>query len=183
VPVGGPELELGVAFRAELNVQPCVGWRDFETGDHLRVAPIEPFGEADNRPEQAHDAAFGFGQTAEAGVILPWEGLAMVARDEAHDLDLVRIEPAQLAVRDEVVRVLVMALVADVDPDVVQERAVLEPLALAPAEAVQRGGSIEERESVPGDLLGVGGAVPAPLGQLDHAAASHVRIAIDGANM
>ena len=82
-------------------------------------------------------------------------GLAMVAGDERDDLDLLGIEAAQTAVLDQVVRVLVVALVADVRADVVQERAELEPLALARAEAVRVARRVEERQRQPRDLLRV----------------------------
>ena len=59
--------------------------------------------------------------------------LAVVARDERDDFDLLRVEAAQIAVLDQIVRMAVVALVADVHADVVQQRAVLEPLALAVA--------------------------------------------------
>ena len=62
-------------------------------------------------------------------------------------VDLVRIEAAQAAVLDEVVRVLVMALVADVHADVVEQRAVLEPLAFARAEPCRVAGRVEERRA------------------------------------
>ena len=60
----------------------------------------------------------------------------MVAGDERDDFDLVRLEAAQVAVLDQVVGMAVMALVADVVADVVEQRRVLEPLALAVGQAV-----------------------------------------------
>ena len=47
-----------------------------------------------------------------------------------------RLEAAQIAVLDQVVRVLVVTLVADVHADVVEQRRVFEPLALAIGQAV-----------------------------------------------
>ena len=91
----------------------------------------------------------------------------MIARDERDHLDLLGLEAAQVAVLDQVVRVLVVPLVADVDADVVQERRVLEPLALAIGQAVHAARLIEERQRQPRDLLRVLGPVAAPLGQLD----------------
>ena len=95
------------------------------------------------------------------------------------DLDLLRIEPAQVAVLDQVIRMPVMALVADVDADVVQQRAVLQPLALAIAELVHRPRLIEERQRQPRDLLRVVRPVAAALAQLDDAAAADVGVALD----
>ena len=102
----------------------------------------------------------------------------MVAGDERDDLDLVGLEAAQIAVLDQVVRVLVVPLVADVDADVVQERRVLQPLALAIGQAVHAARLIEQRQREPRDLLRVLGPVVAALGQLDDAAAADVGVAI-----
>ena len=72
-----------------------------------------------------------------------------------------------------------MPLVADVHADVVQERAVLQPVAFLVRQAVHAAGLIEDGERELGDLLGVVGPVAAPFGQLDRAAAAHVGIALD----
>ena len=69
-------------------------------------------------------------QVAVSFVRLLRRRLAMIAGDERDHFDLLRIEAAQIAVLDQIVRMPVMPLVADVHADVVQERAVLEPLAL-----------------------------------------------------
>jgi hypothetical protein len=107
----------------------------------------------------------------------------MVARDETDDGDLVGLETAQEAVLDEVVRVLVVPLVADVCPDIVQERAVLEPLPFLLSEAMARLQPVEDRERQAGDLLRVRRQVIAALGKLDHAATPDVGVAIDRANV
>jgi hypothetical protein len=107
----------------------------------------------------------------------------MVPRDEADDRDLLGLETAQPAVPDQVVRMLVMPFVADVRPDVVEQRAVLEPVAFALAQPVARLQAVEHGERKTRDLLGVRREIVAPLGQLDHAAAPDVGIAIDGANV
>ena len=57
---------------------------------------------------------------------------------EAEHLDLVRGEARQIAVRDQVVGVALVLRVSDVAADVVQERAVLQPLALGRRELVER---------------------------------------------
>ena len=62
----------------------------------------------------------------------------MVAGDERDRFDFVRLEAAEIAVLDQVVRVLVVPLVADVHADVVEDRRVLEPFALAIGQAVDR---------------------------------------------
>lgn len=77
----------------------------------------------------------------------------------------------------------VMALVADVRPDVVQQRAILEPFALARAEAMLLLGCVEHRQCQPRHLGGVRGIVVVPLGELDDASASHVRVTLDRADV
>ena len=78
---------------------------------------------------------------------------AVIARDERDRLDLVGLESAQIAVLDQIVRVLVVPLVADVHADVVQERGILEPLALAVGQAVDAARLVEERQRQARDLL------------------------------
>ena len=73
---------------------------------------------------------------------------------------------------------LVVALVADVDADVVQQRRVFQPLALAIGQAVDGARLVEQREREPRDLLRVLRPVVAALGELDDAAAPDVGIAI-----
>ena len=69
-------------------------------------------------------------------------------------------------------------LVADVDADVVQQGAELEPLPFAVGEPMRRARLIEEHQRQPRDLLRVFGPVVAPFGQLDHAAAPDVGKAV-----
>ena len=104
----------------------------------------------------------------------------MVARHEADDGDLVRLESAQSAVLHEVVGVFVVALVADVGADVVKQGAVLEPFAFLLAKAVPPFQAVEYGECEARDLLRVRRQVVAPLAELDHAAPPHVRVAVDG---
>ena len=77
----------------------------------------------------------------------------MIARDERDCFDFVGLEAAQIAVLDEVVRMFVMPRVTDVDADVVQDRGVLEPLALAIGQAVNCAGLVEEDGGQPSDVL------------------------------
>ena len=62
----------------------------------------------------------------------------MIAGDLRDHLDLIGVEPAEIAVLDQVVGVLVVLLVADQHSDVVQDRRVLQPVALAIGKAVNR---------------------------------------------
>ncbi len=58
----------------------------------------------------------------------------MIPRHEGDDPNHVRVESPEVAVLDEVVRMLVMPFVADVVADIMQQGGVVEPLALAVAE-------------------------------------------------
>src|SRR4029079_791125 len=76
-------------------------------------------------------------------------------------------------------RMSMMAIVADVDADVVQQRGIFEPLALVIAEAVHVSGLVKNAERETRHLLRVFGPVAAPLAEFDDTASSHVRIALD----
>ena len=103
----------------------------------------------------------------------------MIAREERDDLDLFGSEAAQIAVLDQVVGMAMVALVADVHADVVQERRVLEPFPLAIPELVDGPRLVEDREGDLGDLSPVLGPVAAALAKLDDAAAADVGIVLD----
>ena len=145
MPRGGPQLQLRVARRPQLQQIVVAAVVELEVRDRLRVAAIEALGQPQDRRERANGAPRAPAQAAEAVVLPLRRRLAVIPRDEADRLDFVRLEAAQIAVLDQVVRVLVMPLVADVHADVVQDRRVLEPLALAIGEPVDRARLIEER--------------------------------------
>jgi hypothetical protein len=151
---------------------------ELDAGDCLRVAAVEAFGQPENRRKRADGAAPAPADLAERPVALLRRALAMVARDERDGFDLVGLESAQIAVRDQIVRVLVVPLVADVDADVVQERGVLEPLAFPIGQAMNAASLIEQRQREPGDLIRVFRPVIAPFGELDDTAPPDVGIAI-----
>jgi len=71
-----------------------------------------------------------------------------------------------------------MARIADVQADIVQQRGVFEPLALAVGQPMHGPSLIEQRQGEPGDLLGVFGKVVTALGQLDDASPADVRVAV-----
>jgi hypothetical protein len=174
----GPELQLGIAGRAQLQERVLAAIAKLETCDCLGMAPVEAFREAQGCREGAHGTAVSLRKVAEAIVPARRCGPPMVASDERDDLDLRRFEPTQIAVGDEVMRMLVMPLVADVHADVVQERGVLEPFALAVGQAVEAPCLIEEGRRQPRDLLCMLGPVVTPLGQFDDAAAADVRVEV-----
>ena len=136
------------------------------------MTAIETLGEPKNRRERAHDAAALPGQLSVAVVIGLGRGAAMIARDEGDCLDLVRLEPAQVGVLDQVMRMLVVALVADVHADVVEDRGVLKPFALAVGEPVYGARLVEQGDGQPGDLVRVLRPVVAAFRQLDDTAAA-----------
>ena len=94
------------------------------------MAPVEAFGQAKDRRQDTDRAPGLAAQVPETLVAPLWRVAAVISGDERDGLDLVRLEPAQITVSDEVVRVLVVALVADQRADVVEQRRVLEPLPL-----------------------------------------------------
>jgi hypothetical protein len=76
-----------------------------------------------------------------------------------------------------------MALVTDMDADVVEQRRVLEPLPFGVAQAVDAAGLVEHGHAQLRDVPGVIRRVSAALGELDHTAAAHVRVAVDLADV
>ena len=145
MPCGRPEFQLRVARRPQLQQIVVAAVVQFEAGNRLRMAAIEAFGEPQNGGQGADAAAHRTPQVGEAVVFALRRGLPVIAGDQRDGFDLVRLESAQGAVRDQVVRVLVVSFVADMDADVVQNRRVFEPVALAIGEAVDGARLIEQR--------------------------------------
>src|SRR5476649_259382 len=175
---GRPELQLRVARRPQLEKIVVAAIVELEAGDGLRVAAIEALRQPQDRRQRAHRPPRAPAQIAEAVVLPLGRRLTVIARDERDGFDLVRLEAAQVAVLHEIVRVLVVAFVADVDADVVQDRGVLEPLALVIGEAVDGARLVEEPDREPRHVLRVLRPVVAALGELEDAAAADVGIAI-----
>ena len=73
----------------------------------------------------------------------------VVAGQRSEHLDLLGREAGQVAVRDQVVRVLLVLGVADIAADVVEKRAVLQPLALGCRKLVEGVRLVEELERQP----------------------------------
>ena len=151
--MGGPELELGVAIRAQARQIIVAAREQIDPGECLRVAAIEPF-------RQPHDRREHPNRAAEAAVEVPvslvrfFRGrLPMVSRDERDNLDLLRIETPQISILDQVVGMAVVALVTDVNADIVQQGGEFEPLALAISQPMDAARLVENAERQPGDLL------------------------------
>src|SRR5581483_108426 len=178
MPAGRPELELRVAAGPDLEESVLVAIVKIDARDDLRVTAIEAFRETQDRRERLDDPPPPPRQLPIAFVFAFRRGAPMVAGDECDRFDFVGIEPAQVAVLDQIVRMFVMPFVADVDADVVQDGRVLQPLALAIGEPVDRAGLVEERRRKPRDLRRMLRPVVAALGELDDAPPAHVRIAV-----
>lgn len=177
--IGGPDFQLRIARRAELQQEVFAPVAQLEPRDHLRVAAVEALGHAEDRRKQAHRAPEIARQIRVLLLRLLRDASAMVERHERHDLDLLRVESAQVAVLDQILRMFVVPRVADVHADVVHQRRVFEPLALAVGAAVHGARLVEERQRQARHLPGVLGEVVAALGQLDRAAPADIGNAID----
>ena len=163
--VGGPHLELGIPGRVDLQQRVVAAVAKIEAGNGLRVAAIEALGYAQDRRERAHGLAQRRRQPRVLFVRSLRRASTMIAGDERHDFDLVRVEAAEIAIPDQIVRMPMMPLVADVRADVVKQRRELEPLPLAIGQAVHRPRLIEDRQRQPHDLLRMFRVVVAPLGK------------------
>jgi hypothetical protein len=147
------------------------------------VAAIETFGQPQDRGERPDRLPALPRQTGELLVTLLRRGRPMVTRDQRDRVDFIGLEAAEIAVLDQIVRMLVMLLVADVAADVVEQRGVLEPLALAIGQPVHGARLLEHRHGEARDLRRMLGPVVAALGQFDDAAPADVWIAIGLRNL
>ena len=163
VPVRRPQLELRIAGRAQAGEIVVAARIEIDAGERLGVAAVEALGEAYRGGERFDGAADGTGQIAVAFVRFLGRALAMVAGNEGDGLDLLRIEAAQIAVLDQVVGMPVMALVADVHADIVQQRAVFEPVTLVVAETMHATRLIEHGQRQARHVLRMLRPVTAPL--------------------
>jgi hypothetical protein len=173
-----PELQLRIARRSHLQqliITPIV---KLEAGDRLRMTAIEVLRETEDGGKRPDGPSLPAVEDAEAVVPFFRGGPAMIAGDERDGLDLFGLEASEIAVFDQVVRVFVVPLVADVDADVVQQRCVFEPLPLAIGKSVRAARLVKQRDSDTRDLLRVLRPVIAALSQLDNAALADVGIAI-----
>src|SRR5262245_28306547 len=127
---GRPNLELRIAVGLKQEQRVFAPIMEFEARDCLRVASIEPLCQAKHGRERSDHLPQLARQLAVAVVVTRGRGAAMIPRHEGEGLDLLGVEPPEVSVLDEIVRVSVMALVADVDADVVEEGSVFEQLAL-----------------------------------------------------
>ena len=153
VPRGGPELQLHIARCAQLYQVVVAAIVKLQAGDGLRVTAIEALRQAQYRGERANRGPRAPRQLAEALVLSLRRPLTMIAGHERNRLDLVGFESAEVAVLHEVVRMLVMALVADVHADVVQDGRILEPFPLAVGQTMNRARLVEQGDGQPRHVL------------------------------
>jgi len=153
MPRGGPQLQLHIARRAQLHQVVVAAIVELQAGDGLCVTAIEALRQAQYRGERADRGSRAPVQLAEALVLSLRRPLTMIPGDERDRLDLVGFESAEVAVLHEVVRMLVMALVADVHADVVENGGVLQPFPLAIGQPVNRARLVEQGDGQPRHVL------------------------------
>jgi len=120
MPCGRPNLKLRVAGGSHLQESVVTAVVQLDASDHLRMTAIEAFGETKNGRERSDGSSLSAVEDGEAVVLLFRRGPTMITGDERDGFDLLGLETSEIAVLDEVVRVLVVAFVADVHPDVMQ---------------------------------------------------------------
>jgi hypothetical protein len=97
---GRPELQLRVAGRPHLKQIVVASIVELEAADERGVAAVQAFGQPQHGGQRAHGAPRAATQVAELLVAPLRSRLAMIPRDERDDLDLVGLEPAEIAVLD-----------------------------------------------------------------------------------
>lgn len=180
--VSGPQLQLRIAIGAQPREVIVAARKQVDSAQRLRMTSVESFSQSNDCGQHANRLSKRAVQIAVALVRLLWGRLAMIAGHQRNHLDLPWIEPAQISILDQVIRMSVMPIVADVDTDVVEQRGILEPFTLLIAKPMHATCLIEDAERQARDLLRVLRPVAASFAELNDAAAAHVRIALHFAN-
>ena len=178
-----PQLELGVAARADLQQGVFAAIVQLDAGQALRVAAVEAFGQPQDGREASNRAAAISWEIRKVFVTVLWRRAAVVPGDQCDGIDFLGLEAPQIAVLDQIVRVFVVALVADVRADVVEQRGVLEPFTFPVGQSVHAARLLENRDREARDVIGMLRPVVAPFRQLHDAAAADVGIAIGLRNL
>ena len=92
MPCRGPEFELRVARRSNLQQIVVAAIVQLEAADDLRMAPVEALGQAQNSCKRANNAPRPTLELAEIFVPPLRRRLTMVARDEGDGVDLFGLE-------------------------------------------------------------------------------------------
>ena len=103
----------------------------------------------------------------------------MIPGCQCDDLDLLRLKAPETAIFDEIVRVLMMAAIADVHPDVVQHGRVFQPLTFTVAHPVGGLRLVKKGQTETCHLVCVFRLVIATFCELDHAPTADVWILLD----
>ena len=161
----GPQVDFGVlvGVDGQLDLPRRAG--DLHRADDLVVAAIEPAGDAQHGGHLADAQPIVVVEAAEVVVLVLRLDAAMVAGDVGDDLQLLRPERLQAAVQDEMVRVLVMALVADEVADVLHAGRGLEQPAVAGRQLVELAQAVVDLAGELGDLARVGEVDAARFGE------------------
>jgi hypothetical protein len=138
-----PQFQFGIASGANLQQGIVAAIVEFESGDCLCVAAIQVLGETKHGGQPPHDLAALAAEFLEVGVPARGRRPPVIAGDQRDGFDFVGLEPAQIAVLDQIVRMPMMAFVADVHAGVVENRGVFQPLAFLVGHAVDGAGAIE----------------------------------------
>jgi hypothetical protein len=149
----GPQLEFRVSGGLHHQQRFVLVILQCEPRDDLRVAAVERLREPQHGSEGADDATPLLRQVGVSFVAAHRHRAPVVAGNQGNGLHVGRLEPSQVAIANEVVRVLVMPFVADVHADVVEQRRILEPLALAVGQRVNAARFVEQRERKLGDAV------------------------------
>src|SRR6266705_1793645 len=97
---GGPELELGVSRRANLQEPILTAIAQIDRRNRLGVAAVEAFGEPQDRGKRADSRAQLAPHFAESFVAALGRRVAVVPRHERDRLDLLGLEATQVAILD-----------------------------------------------------------------------------------
>jgi hypothetical protein len=164
VTVRRPQLQLGVAAGAQPRQVVVATRKQIDCGKRLRVAAIEPLRQPHDGRQDAYRRAQRPVQVAVTVVRFLRGRLTVIARHERDDLDLLRLESAQPTILDQIVGMTMVSIVADVHADVVEQGGILEPFALAVAEAVDAACLVEDAVGEPRLMLRVFRPVASALG-------------------
>src|SRR5664280_2271152 len=141
-----PQLEVQRLARGQGHVSALAAERHADPLDEPAVRAVERVGDPQERRELLDDGLLPGVERAKGLVRVERRRLAVVPGHEGDQLHLGLREALQVAVQDQVVRVVVVARVGDRQADVVQHGGMLEPLALERGELMKAVGLVEERE-------------------------------------
>ena len=132
------------------------------------VATIEAVGHSQDRGQTAHPSPRVAIELCELGVRFLGSGPAVIPRDVRHGDLLLRSHAEEVGVEDQVVGVLVVLVVVDVIPDVVQQRGVGQDLPVTRSAADPVADRIEELQRQRLHVSGVRRLVVRAFRQLAH---------------